>query len=559
MTQHWWSDAVVYQIYPRSFVDSNSDGIGDLAGVLQKLPYLKQLGIDAIWLSPFYPSPMRDSGYDISDPRNVDPTLGTLQDVDDLIAASHNLGIRVIVDVVPNHISSEHVWFQQALQSRPGSVERMRFHFLDGVDGGPPNNWISVFGGPAWTQITEIDGQKGQWYLHLFDSGQPDVNWTNPEVSADFEETLRFWLDRGVDGFRVDVALALAKDMTYASHSNPEKLVDAIRLDLYDPSDPEASREIREHLLNSPIFDRNEVHDILRKWRSILKSYDGDRFAVAEAWAYPTERAMEYARSLGQVFNFDFMVVPFEAHTIHETAQRIIQHAIDFDASPTWVLSNHDNARVATRLGGGVEGLDRARAMAVVSATLPGSMYVYQGDELGLEDGFVAPQSRMDPIWERSGRTNPGRDGCRIPLPWNAQERNYGFSSADHLWLPQDSSWQPIAADIQESDPLSTLNLYRQMFGLRHHHPAWNQAMAETVLDVDGSLLSIERAGQVVCLLNTGHEMLAIEGSGSILLASHPDVEQWQDVSSQTLMIALPQNSAVIIEKNSQPNPQVEI
>ncbi len=559
MTNTWWSGAVVYQVYPRSFFDSNSDGIGDLAGVQAKLPYLKSLGVDAIWLSPFYPSPMCDSGYDISNPRDVDPSLGTLNDFDSLIAHAHETSIRVIVDVVPNHVSREHKWFHEALASPPNNKERKRFHFRDGTSDGPPNNWISVFGGPAWTQVTEPDGTPGQWYLHLFDSGQPDVNWTNQEVIDDFDATLRFWLDRGVDGFRVDVALALAKDMSYANREQPQKLVDAIRLDLYDPENPEASREVREFLIDSPIFDRDEVHDYLRHWREILGSYQGDRFAVAEAWAYPTERAMEYARSLGQVFNFDFMVVPFNAETLHVTAKRIITNAIEFHASPTWVLSNHDNARVATRYGGGAEGLAKARAMALVCATLPGSMYIYQGDELGLGDGFVPPESRIDPIWQRSGQTNPGRDGCRVPIPWQSQEANFGFSTADKLWIPQDASWTPIAADLQESDPHSTLNLYRQMLTLRHDHPAWNDSMAATDLTLDGSLWFIERAHHVICVLNSGSETVAIDVEGRVLIASNPEAQEWEDLASQTHMVSLPANSAVIIEKNSQPNPQVEI
>ncbi|MEN9742127.1 MAG: hypothetical protein RIR66_1083, partial [Actinomycetota bacterium] len=251
----WWQCAAVYQVYPRSFNDSNHDGIGDLAGIEQKLDYLSDLGIDAIWISPFYPSPLIDGGYDISDPRNVADDLGGLQAIDELIASAKAKNIKIIIDLVPNHFSSSHRWFIEAVESKPDSAARKRFHFQNGRgDNGelPPNNWISLFGGPAWTQIESSNQKPGQWYLHLFDKSQPDLNWTNKEVISDFDQTLRFWLDRGVSGFRVDVALGLSKDMSYPDDLDPQKRVDAIRLDLYDPTDQEASEAIRKYLIDSP-------------------------------------------------------------------------------------------------------------------------------------------------------------------------------------------------------------------------------------------------------------------------------------------------------------------
>lgn len=544
----WWRDAVVYQVYPRTFHDSDGDGIGDLQGVIARLDYLRDLGVDAIWLSPFYPSPQRDGGYDIADPRAVDPDLGSLADFDRLVENARARNIRVIVDVVPNHVSSDHPWFKAALAAPRNSPERARFHFRDGIAGGPPNNWVSVFGGPAWTQVKDPQGIPEQWYLHLFDSGQPDLNWTHPDVIEDFETTLRFWLDRGVAGFRVDVALAMAKDMTYLSRADPQGLVDALRLDLYDHTDVSASDRIRARMVESPFFDRDEVHDIFARWRKVMADYP-DSFAVAEAWAYPSERAMRYAKSLGQVFNFDFMVLPFDADVLNRVASVLMRDVAAVGSSPTWVLSNHDSARVATRLGGGTEGVAKARALAMATALLPGSMYVYQGDELGLEDAFVAPDLRRDPIWQRSGHSNAGRDGSRVPMPWDSRQPNNGFSSCDpsRLWLPIDPTWRPTSAASQAADPSSTLGLYRTLLRLRREHPAWRQT------DVTTSARHGQweiRRGTLQLVVNTTAESAPVLHFGQVLARSRLDVPWERGV--------LPPHAAVLLE-TSQSDLQVEV
>lgn len=533
----WWRDAVVYQVYPRTFQDSNGDGIGDLRGVIDRLDYVATLGADAIWLSPFYPSPQRDGGYDVADPRAVAADLGDLADFDALVARATSLGLRVIVDVVPNHVSVEHPWFIAALGASRNSAERSRFHFRDGVAGGPPNNWVSVFGGPAWTQVPGPLGEPGQWYLHLFDSSQPDLNWTHPEVRDDFDATLRFWLSRGVAGFRVDVALAMAKDMTYMSRPDPQGLVDALRLDLYDPHDVAASDRVRSRMVDSPFFDRDDVQPILSHWRAVLDEFP-DTFAVAEAWAYPSERAMRYARQLGQVFNFDFLVLPFDADVLDRVARRLLADAALAGTTATWVLGNHDTSRVATRMGGGPEGVARARALAMATAFLPGSLYIYQGDELGLEDAPVAPERRRDPIWERSHHTQPGRDGARVPMPWDSRQPHAGFSTAirGDLWLPQDPQWQPTCAAAQIGQPESTWTLYRTLLALRREHAAWQ---APVSMQARHGQWEICR-GSLRLIVNTTGEPAPILHTGHVRVRSRCDVA-WENG-------LLPANSAVLIE-----------
>lgn len=560
MTKHipWWRGASFYQVYPRSFADANADGTGDIAGIITKLDYLQDLGIDAIWMSPFYPSPWHDGGYDVANPRAVSPELGTLEEFSRLVHEAKLRDIKIVVDVVPNHVSREHVWFQEALVSSPGSNARSRFHFLDGrgIDGSePPNNWISVFGGSAWTRITEPDGTLGQWYLHLFDTSQPDLNWTNPEIVEDSLETLRFWLDLGVAGFRVDVAIGMAKDMTYSDNPDPQGLVDAMRLDLFDPAHPEDSLERRKLMIDSPIFDRDEVHEYFALWRSVLDSYEGDRFAVAEAWAYPTERAMQYAVDLGQVFNFDFLIVPFEASAIVSTINRILTDAATVEAPPTWVLSNHDTARVVTRLGGGAECLAQARSLAMLAHSLPGGVYVYQGEELGLADAPIPDDKRQDPIWERSGRTDKGRDGGRVPLPWDNTKSNYGFgeSSPESLWLPQPAHWEVEGAAQQLVDPDSTLSLYRRLLALRHSHPAWRNPDATTSADVvDNVVARVRRSDSVLVLVNTGNVPILVdcEEFDTILVHSNAEIHIKSDPITTTATVSLPAFEAVILGKS---------
>ncbi|MCQ9164636.1 glycoside hydrolase family 13 protein [Arthrobacter sp. STN4] len=475
----WWRQAAVYQIYPRSFSDATGDGIGDLPGATARMGYLSALGIDAIWLSPFYPSALADGGYDVDDYRNVDPRLGTLDDFDAMVAAAHDAGIKVIVDVVPNHSSNRHVWFQAALASAPGSPERARYHFADGlgVNGElPPSDWPSHFGGGAWTRVVEQAGpnagRPGQWYLHLFATEQPDFNWDHPEVQADFHTTLRFWADRGVDGFRVDVAHGLAKDMSLPLRSKPqlEILVD-------DGSDP--------------LFDRDAVHDIFTGWRGVLNEYDPPKAAVAEAWVPFTNRRLMYARptELGQAFNFDLLQAPFDAAEFRAIAEKCLVEAAASGASSTWVFSNHDVVRHASRyalpdgstledleawlLAGGTvppadlgRGLRRARAATLFMLGLPGSAYLYQGEELGLFEVADLPEASLqDPTWFRTQHKVKGRDGCRVPLPWQRDAANFGFGGTP--WLPQPDWFAGHAADAQDGVEGSTLEMYRAALGWR--------------------------------------------------------------------------------------------
>lgn len=474
----WWRQATVYQIYPRSFADSNADGLGDIPGIISRADYLQSLGVDAVWLSPFYPSALADGGYDVADYRNVDPRLGTLDDFDRLVAALHERSIRVVVDIVPNHSSDLHEWFQEALAAGRGSAARDRYIFREGKgpDGAePPTDWLSVFGGSAWERVAD-----GQWYFHNFAVEQPDFNWSHPEVRADFVRTLRFWSDRGVDGFRIDVAHMLTKDLTEPLPSRAE--LDAI------PRDG-----------NHPILDRDDVHEVYAEWREVFNSYDPPRTAVAEAWV-DKARVPLYAspNSLGQAFNFDLLEADFDAGQFESVVRDNLTLAEQSGSSSTWVLSNHDVVRHATRYGlptpgrtaegrpaqkhglawvlsGGVSpeldraaGERRARAATLFMLGLPGSSYLYQGEELGLHEVAEIPDiQRQDPTFFRSPGVDPGRDGCRVPLPWEASGTAFGFGTgAAHL--PQPEWFADYAAQVQEGDSGSTLELYRHALSLRH-------------------------------------------------------------------------------------------
>jgi len=518
-TAPWWHQASVYQVYPRSFADGNGDGLGDLLGVVQHLDYLTALGVTAIWLSPFYPSPLHDSGYDVSDPCAVDPSYGTLDDFRNLVERAHARDLRVIVDVVPNHVSIEHQWFIEALASAPGSAERERFHFRTGrgPNGSePPNNWESVFGGPAWTRIGDTD----QWYLHLFDASQPDINWSNPSIRATWLDILRFWLDLGVDGFRVDVALGLAKDMSYPDVDEPGELMQGMRLDLDDGS-PRIAR-IRKRIANAPMLDRDELAEIYAEWRAVLDSYPGDRMSVAEAWVTP-DRMGRYvsADALHQIFGFDFLTATWSAQDLCDRIERTRSSVAAVGALPTWALSNHDTARVVTRLGGGETGLRRARALALLAHSLPGSVYVFQGEELGLADAPLLDAQRQDPIFRRSQGAELGRDGARVPLPWSGVEPPFGFSENDvELWLPQPSEWRDQSVAAQTSDPDSTLNQYRATLGLRRTHPGLIDAEDCVVEVVAPGHLRVTRGAGFTCEVNTSDEPMPI--SGTVLVTSHP-------------------------------------
>ena len=548
MASPWWHRAAVYQVYPRSFRDLDGDGTGDLPGVISELPYLASLGIDALWLSPFYPSPQHDSGYDVADPRGVDPRYGTLTDARRLIAEAHDRGLRVIVDVVPNHTSIDRPWFQEALRSSPGSAARARYHFVDGRGSGgsePPSNWMSWFGGSAWTRITEPDGTPGQWYLHTFDSSQPDLNWSNPEVVADGLETLRFWLDQGADGFRVDVALALAKDMTYPDIDDAEGLVLALRMDLDDGS-PEAM-ERRRRVANSPVLDRDEVQDIYRGWRKVMDWYDRDVMAVAEAWL-PPERAARYVApdTLHQIFNFDFMGVAWDADRIRSVIESTMSGLALVGAPPTWALSNHDTPRVVSRLGGGVGGTRRARALALLAHALPGAVYVYQGEELGLPDAELPDAARQDPVFFRTAGAQKGRDGARVPMPWGGTQAPYGFGTSSDTWLPQPDGWESLTVMAEDADPHSTLAQYRAMLRLRHAHPGLADDAVWSLPGAPDGLLVLERGCGLVCVVNCGDEPAVSPMSGVLLLASDVSVRAESDMAEGGRIVLPPSTGAWI-------------
>ena len=468
----WWRHAVIYQIYPRSFADGNGDGIGDLPGIIDRLPAVADLGVDAIWLSPFYTSPQKDAGYDVADYCNIDPVFGTLADAEQLISTAHDLGLRVIVDLVPNHSSDQHVWFQAALQAAPGSPERERYMFREGQgEAGelPPNNWESVFGGPAWTRVTDADGSPGQWYLHLFDASQPDLNWENPGVWEMFRGVLRFWLDRGVDGFRVDVAHGLVKE-----DGLPDKKIVA--------NPPLGDR--------GPHWDQDGVHEVYRDWRKILNEYGPDRMLCAEAWVLPLSKMAWYVREdeMNQAFNFGYLATQWDAKALRSVIDESMDAFGGVGAPSTWVLSNHDVIRHASRLvlsapmedhatGIGpktvekpdeVLGLQIARAATTMMMALPGSAYVYQGEELGLPEVINIPDDlRQDPTFFRTNGERYGRDGCRVPIPWEGNAPAYGFNSTGASWLPQTKSFASLARSEQEGVPGSTLELYKNLLSVR--------------------------------------------------------------------------------------------
>jgi alpha-glucosidase len=544
----WWRHAVIYQIYPRSWADGNGDGVGDLPGITSRLPYLRDLGVDALWLSPFYVSPQADAGYDVANYRDIDPIFGTLADADTLLTTAHDLGLKVIVDLVPNHSSDEHAWFQAALAAAPGGAERERYWFRDGRGPGgdlPPNNWLCVFGGQAWTRTKNADGTDGQWYLHLFDPKQPDFNWENPQVRDEFEDVLKFWLDRGVDGFRVDVANALVKEAGLPDWDEPLHLLgdaDGVEHD-HDGKKP-------------PMWDQDGVHEVYLAWRRILNSYnpidadghsgDNDRILCAEAWVDSPERLARYVREdeMHQAFNFEFLQAQWCAGDLREAVTKSLRAADSVGAPTTWVLSNHDVVRHASRLGlpighkrpNGIGigdpqpdaalGLHRARAATALMLALPGSSYLYQGEELGLPDSTDMPDDvRQDPTWARSEHTERGRDGCRVPMPWEAGLPSYGFGPSDQTWLPQPASYADLAVDRQAGAAGSTLELYRALLGIRRAHGLGSGSLsliAGYSEDVVAFVNESAAGERLVVITNLGAEPVAVPGGALGLVSSGP-------------------------------------
>jgi alpha-glucosidase len=504
----WWRHAAVYQIYIRSFADGNDDGTGDIEGIRSRLPYLERLGVDALWINPWYVTPLKDGGYDVANYIEIDGRFGTLDEASRLIAEVNERGMRVLVDLVPNHTSSEHAWFASALAANPESPERSRYHFLPGKGKGgaePPNAWKSVFGGSAWTRVPD-----GDWYLHLFDPSQPDLNWSNPAVRKDFKDVLRFWLGRGASGFRVDVAMGLFKD-------------------------PDYSDEVDDH----PFWDQPGVHDVIREWRSVLDEYP-ESVMVAEAWVDDWERLAHYLRpdEYHQVFDFEFLQAPWGAASIRSAIDDSLQGSASVGSVPTWVLSNHDVVRHATRYGlpdgvvakewllGGDRsvldadlGLRRARAATLLAMALPGSVYLYQGEELGLPEVHdLATEALDDPTWHRSGNSEKGRDGCRVPLPWTTDGPSHGFGTSEP-WLPQPDGWGKLAVDQQIGQSDSTLEMYRSALAIRRELLVGDEDIEW--LDYGPETIAFRRGGGLVCVVNLGTNMVSLEG-GTVLLSSGP-------------------------------------
>jgi alpha-glucosidase len=484
----WWRHAVLYEIYVRSFADANGDGVGDLEGIRSRLPYLRELGVDGIWLTPFYPSPGADHGYDVSDYVDVDPQFGTLEDFDALLRDAHELGIRVVIDIVPNHTSREHPWFRNALSSRD-HPDRARYVFAPGRDGGPPNNWPSTFGGPAWTH----DERSGEYYLHLFAPEQPDLNWHNEDVQRDFDEILRFWLDRGVDGFRIDVGHGLFKDPSLADE--PEPFPRAVY-----------SSDWRRSI------DQPEVHALYRRWRSLVDSY-GERVLVGEVVFSDPARVAAYVRpdELHQAFNFTLLLEPWDADELRRSIDRSREAAASVGATPTWVLENHDVTRLATRWGEW-----RARAAALLLLALPGALYLYAGQELGLEEVELPDELRQDPVFFRTNGVRKGRDGCRVPIPWEDGPPGFGFTTGEP-WLPIPDSWSGKTVEAQRADAQSTLSLHRRALAARPSGDfEWRESPPGTlVFDRD----------DLICLVNVSAPSLELP-DGEVLLASEPAVAE---------------------------------
>ncbi|WP_328690522.1 glycoside hydrolase family 13 protein [Streptomyces phaeochromogenes] len=509
-TDDWWRGAAIYQVYPRSFADGDGDGTGDLAGVRSRLPYLAELGVDAIWFTPWYLSPLADGGYDVADYRTIDPAFGDLGEAERLITEARGLGIRTIVDIVPNHVSDQHPWFRAALAAGPGSPERKLFHFRPGRgEHGelPPNDWPSQFSGRTWTRV-----EDGEWYLHLFTPEQPDLNWAHPAVREEHEEVLRFWFERGVAGVRIDSAALPAKDPDLP--------------DFVEGRDPH------------PYIDRDDLHEIYRSWRRIADEYDG--VFVGEVWLPDSERFARYLRpdELHTAFNFSFLSCPWEAARLRAAIDDTLAEHAPVGAPATWVLCNHDVTRTVTRYGRRDTGFDfatkafgtpadlrlgtcRARAAALLTLALPGSVYIYQGEELGLPEAEIPRDRIQDPMHFRSGGTDPGRDGCRVPLPWTADAPYAGFGSRTEPWLPQPDGWPAYAADRQAEDPDSMLSLYRAALGLRRADPALGDGPLQWLPSADG-VLTFRRSPDLICVANLADSPAALPDHTEILLSSGP-------------------------------------
>lgn len=551
----WWRSSVIYQIYPRSFADGNGDGMGDLKGITDRLPSLAELGVDAVWFSPFFKSPQKDAGYDVSDYKDIDPLFGSLADFDVMVAEAKRLGLKVIVDLVPNHSSDQHKLFQAALKAAPGSPERDMYIFRDGKGKHgelPPNNWPSVFGGNAWTRITEPDGKPGQWYLHIFDSTQPDFNWDNPAVADEFDSVLRFWLDRGAAGFRIDVAHGLVKRAGMPDIEDFDTTMGGVK--------PDSELTIEELEAKNPYWGQPEVHKIIRRWRAILDEYD-DRVMCAEAWVLPLDRMANWVRpdEYHQTFNFGYLETPWDRAKLTETINDSLTAFGKVGAPSTWVLSNHDVIRHATRMAYPLDKLPKqgdgigpdsvqpdeamgqrvSRAATAFMLGLPGGAYLYQGEELGLpEHTTLEGKFREDPTWFRTKGERVGRDGCRVPIPWESHSPAYGFSSTGKSWLPQPESYARYARDLQEGIAGSTLELYKRLLKVRRELKLGAGNFAWAPEYQDNNTLAYINNGVLVLSNFTGDNVIV--PAGEILATTQHDLSVEGELEhDQTVWIKL--------------------
>lgn len=519
-TRTWWQHAVIYQVYLKSFADSSGDGDGDIAGLMSRLEYLKDLGVDALWISPWFVSPMHDGGYDVSNYFDIDPLFGTLEEAQQLIDKIHELGLRVILDLVANHCSSEHPWFKAALASDEGSREREWFHFKDGrgVDGNePPNDWRSIFGGPAWTRSLDRDGNPGQWYLNLFDSSQPDLNWKNPEVLEQFDRILQFWFDRGVDGFRLDAVAALGKEEDFRDIGfEPD---DLYRPDIWEPV---------------PFFDAEPVHDVLRRWRRIGQQYSPEKFFVGEVVVRDSTRLARYLRrdELQSALSFDLSKIGWSADAFRQMINTLLSSCFDNHSWMTWTLSSHDEKRSVTRYSegncaegeasGSIEvGAERSRAAHLLAMALPGSACIYQGEELGLREVTDIPDEDLrDPIFTRTGNRALGRDGCRVPLPWDKSAPSLGFSASQRTWLPLPKDWAEFSVATQLENELSTLRFFQDVLRLRKS--IFNDVSSVTWEPSAEGVLILRRGPDFRCVVNLSGEPWKIGDDDEVLVTSAP-------------------------------------
>jgi alpha-glucosidase len=505
-TYLWWQRGIIYQVYPRSFMDSNGDGVGDLAGVISRLDYLRWLGVDAVWISPIYPSPMKDFGYDVADYTAIHPLFGTLADFDRLILEAHARDLKVILDFVPNHSSDQHPWFVESRSSRDNPKRDWYIWRDPGADGGPPNNWLSCFGGSAW----EYDAPTEQYYYHAFLREQPDLNWRNPEVVEEMLNVLRFWLERGVDGFRVDVLWHLIEDDRF--RDNPPNLSWREGMDPY------------EKLIPLYTTDRTEVHGVIARMRGLVDRYK-DRVLIGEIYL-PIERLVQYyGVDLGGVhipFNFQLLLAKWQARDI----ARIIgeyEAALSERGWPNWVLGNHDRPRIASRVGPA-----QARLAALLLLTLRGTPTVYYGDEIGMRDVEIPPEKVQDPFEKNVPGRGLGRDPQRTPMQWSAA-KNAGFTEGEP-WLPIAKDSTEVNVEAERDDPASILTLYNQLIKVRRGESALEVGKFEP-MEADGDLLTYvrrDRESAFLIALNLGPQPQVVNFSnkaseGRIALSTHLD------------------------------------